>query len=220
MGHYTIDVPYIRENLGGNNRYSDEDEDYSLILQLSTTQKHFWGKFSFGIISGYVRSEGKLPTRLLAKGLVKIRLMIRGQEEGEGQMFFGKDNYMELEFRPNGTVGGKLNCNHCSHKALTGEQCTWTGAAGGGGFQAELRNMKRKYRDINPRSYEAARTSRWKGGDRDARPEQARASDTSGDESGPKGKGKGRANDSDRDEDEISYTGNEDDEDDFGMFIY
>lgn len=149
-----------------------EDEGYgrhamSLTLKLSSTKRHLWGTFDFGILTGALRSTtSQLSSSKPTTTGISFRYRgYRGSDER--MMTFGKDNICKMRFS---NVGGQIKISG------TIDRSEFKGKKDGNPSE-NVRAMKGEWRGINANNYEVESASRWgnrggyRGEERDDGPE-------------------------------------------------
>lgn len=158
-GDYTVKVPKISEEWG-----SDEyDDRYTLTLATSKSG-HVWGRFTWGIIEGVIRSNGspagqdrKIPSGTL------VRFTWRGRETGENQIITMGDSESNeeigtIEFRADGSLKGTIG-TQLGKFAFSGTPS----AAGKRSIEGgrAISQWKDEYRHTNQSAHESEGASRW-----------------------------------------------------------
>ncbi|KAL8837397.1 MAG: hypothetical protein Q9176_005703 [Flavoplaca citrina] len=97
-GSYIIVAPKVSEGW-------DCEGPLQLKLAPSSTAKHLWGTFNFGVFEGKMRSQSlDTPTKTNRT----IRFYWRGRETGEGESTFGPENIAKFKFLPSGSFKGRM----------------------------------------------------------------------------------------------------------------
>ncbi|KAL8881003.1 MAG: hypothetical protein Q9198_001701 [Flavoplaca austrocitrina] len=97
-GSYIIVAPKVSEGW-------DCEGPLQLKLAPSSTAKHLWGTFNFGVFEGKMRSQSlDTPTKTNRT----IRFHWRGRETGEGKSTFGPENIAKFKFLPSGSFKGRM----------------------------------------------------------------------------------------------------------------
>ncbi|KAL1685230.1 hypothetical protein GGG16DRAFT_129535 [Schizophyllum commune] len=112
-GVYTIDCPYLLDQWP-----DDCSGPLTLRLALSSTGRHLWGAFKFGIVEGVLRSTS--PPPFLPD--TTITFDWRGREMGEYTVTWDEGNVGTLTLAADGTLRGTLD-----GAFLTPDQCVFFG---------------------------------------------------------------------------------------------
>lgn len=174
----------------------------TLKFALSSTTKHVWGSFDFGVFEGKLRSSSSItPTNNI------ISFVWRGRETGEGQSTYGAENVAEIEFLGKGKFRGSMYWDCLGRFELVGKRDE--DASRNRVFAMNVPGWKSQFWAINDSSYERERVGRWGGGGGwgyGGDDEKESNSDT--------GNENGDDDDDDDDEDEEEEMGSEEDESD------
>ncbi|KAL1752011.1 hypothetical protein FB107DRAFT_220801, partial [Schizophyllum commune] len=139
-GVYTIDCPYLLDQWP-----DDCSGPLTLRLALSSTGRHLWGAFKFGIVEGVLRSTS--PPPFLPD--TTIAFDWRGREMGEYTVTWDEGNVGTLTLAADGSLRGTLD-----GAFLTPDQCVFSGRkkVGDKRFRAPgerlVRQWKREWRRL------------------------------------------------------------------------
>lgn len=118
------------------------------------TRRHMWASFSFGILTGIMRSVGPLPNNTGDT----VSFVWRGYEQGEDTMTYKDHNTATITFMGDGKLKGVIEGSflepNCKFAGLHVERqnTVWC---------MYVKQWKATYRGINDRSYERANVGRW-----------------------------------------------------------
>ncbi|KAK7034672.1 hypothetical protein VNI00_012314 [Paramarasmius palmivorus] len=170
MGRFEVVAPLISEQWGSG------FDNYLLRLCPSSTSKHLWGGFNFGIISGVIRSSSSsiIPNKSFNSGL-KVNFQWRGREQ-DGETTFSDNNTGHIMFLGQGVIKGRLQWGGYKVE-FSGRQdedtlrrVIW---------HRYIRDWKREWRGYNANNYERECRSRWGSWAGEATPDPPADSDTS-----------------------------------------
>lgn len=131
----------------------------TLKFALSSTTKHIWGSFDFGVFEGKLRSTSSVaPTNNSST----VSFTWRGRETGEGESSFGAKNVAEIEFLGGGKFRGSMYWDCLGRFELVGKKDA--DASRNRVFAMNVPGWKRQFWAINDSSYERERVGRWGGG--------------------------------------------------------
>lgn len=139
-----------------------------------------WGKFDFGLYTGYVRSKAleSLPTSAGAS----ISCYWRGEDAGSGETTFEKDvNTMVITF----LGGGKMTAEMGSEFGTFSLVGTKRDSSSANKAKVHIEEWKDSWKSYNDESYAAASSSRWGGRNDDASQEENSDTDQEHEEAHP-----------------------------------
>ncbi|KAI0027547.1 hypothetical protein K488DRAFT_90731 [Vararia minispora EC-137] len=123
--------------------------ELTLKLSPSSTGRHLWGRFDFGIVSGVLRCD-VLPTTVNSSCIFTWR----GTESGENEMTFSDFNTGTITFHGGGHISGTIAADLFQSVEFTGAQSQKT-------WLKQVKAWKGEWRSINERTYHAASIARW-----------------------------------------------------------
>ena len=144
----------------------DCDGPLTLKFALSSTAKHVWGSFDFGVFEGKLRSSSPIITSANKKNSSNNNLKIvsftwRGRETGEGESSYGAENVAEIEFLGEGKFRGSMYWDCLGKFELVGKKDA--DASRNWVFAKAVPGWKSQFWAINDSSYERERAGRWGG---------------------------------------------------------
>ena len=150
-GSYIVVAPKVSEGW-------DCEGPLQLKLAPSSTAKHLWGTFNFGVFEGKMRSQSlDTPTKTNRT----IRFHWRGRETGEGESTFGPENIAKFKFLPSGSFKGRMYWDSAGKFDIKGKLAE--GGDGVGGLEGGVEDWKKGYWALNEANYDRECASRWGG---------------------------------------------------------
>lgn len=149
MGGYQIVAPYLKSY------FSVPKHTGKMMLEMSLSQKgsHLWARFDFDNVSGVMRSCGSPPRKV---GDV-CRFIWRGQEEGEGEICYGEDNWFSITFLGDGRIKGAMHWTALGTFEFIGKKIKEQSAK----WAQNVASWKDEWRGMNEHNYGFVR---WGGG--------------------------------------------------------
>ncbi|KAJ4494518.1 hypothetical protein C8J55DRAFT_97502 [Lentinula edodes] len=169
-GRFDVAIPFMSE------QWSQflPDELFTLKICKSMKSSHLWGKFDFGGISGILRSTSSPLPESFPAGF-KVEFLWRGEESGEGESSFGKDNKGYIVFLGDGRIKGHMHWMGefdfaGKYDTEQSQNVVWV---------KSIPHWKSEWRSYNQHNYDVANTARWGNWGGETRNEKAADSDTS-----------------------------------------